>query len=149
MSRRDDRRRLERLAALQRLARDQSRHALEMNCETTDVRLAAEARSLAGQKTAALELDATFHAPRLCVDRLDRAVRQFHFAEAALADARHSTGQAHAAEDAARAELSHAERRLELAGSIARTLRRKDAEKRENEAILQTLAVSLSRVERP
>jgi hypothetical protein len=149
MSRVSDLRRFKRLVVTQRLACDQGRYALGASCEATDARVAAEKRSLAEQEFAISELDATFRAPWLCVDRLSRAVQQFHCAEAALAEARHSTRQARAAEDLARTWLNHAEQQLELVGDITRTLRRKHADKRENEATLQALAVNLSRMERP
>jgi hypothetical protein len=149
MSGRDDRRRFERLAAMQRLARDQRHHELGTSCETTDARAEAEAHSAAAQQAAAAELEATFGAARLCVDRLGWAAREFHFAEAALAEARRSTRRAREAEDGARAGLSDAEHRLELVGGIARALRRKHADRRENAAILQSVAVNLARGERP
>jgi hypothetical protein len=149
MSRREDHLRFERLAEMQRLARDQRHHELGQTCEATDAQAAAEARSLAEQEAAAAALDAMFTAPRLCVDRLALAARQFHFSEAALADARQSTETARRAEDDARASLYQANHRLQLVGDIARKLRRKRAEKRENEAILQTVAVNASRGDRP
>lgn len=149
MSQRGDHRRFERLAEMQRLARDQRHHELGQTCEASDARAAAEERSLAEQAAAAAALEATFTAPRLCVDRLALAVGQFHFSEAALAEARHSATAAREAEDDARVRLHEADHRLRLVGEIARKLRRKRADKRENEAILLTIAVNASRGDRP
>jgi hypothetical protein len=149
MSARGNHRRYERLAEMQRLARDRRRHELGESCEATDAKTEAEARSLAEQEEAAAALEAMFAGPRLCVDRLGLAARQFHFSEAALAEARSSAETARQAEDGARASLHRADHRLELVGKIARRLRRKRLHKRENEAILQTIAVNMTRGERP
>src|SRR5687767_13841450 len=94
MGKRADHRRLERLAEMQRLAREQRRHELGESCAATDSRTEAEARSLAEHEAAASALDDTFAAPRLCVDRLALAARQFMFSETALAEARHSADAA-------------------------------------------------------
>ena len=148
MGRRSDHRRLERLAEMQRLARDQRRHELGQSCEATDAKSKAEARSLAEHEAAAAQLEGTFAAPRLCVDRLALAARQFRFSETALAEARHAAEAARDTEEAARASLHRADHRVQLVGAMARTLRRKRADKRENEAILQTIAVNASRGDR-
>ena len=149
MTKRGDHRRFERLAEMQRLAREQRRHELGQSCAATDARVEAEARSLAEHEADASALEAMFAAPRLCVDRLALAARRFHFSETALAEARQSAETAREAEDGARAGLHRAEHRAQLIGDIARRLRRKRADKRENEAILQTVAVNASRGDRP
>lgn len=149
MGHRSDHRRFERLAEMQRLTREQRRHELGRSCEATDVKVEAEARSLAEQEAAALALDATFAAPRLCVDRLALAARQFELSEDAVAEARKSTELARREEDGARRNLQQADHRLQLVGTIARKFRRKRANKRESEAILQTVAVNASRGDRP
>jgi len=149
MNGREDHRRFERLAEMQRLAREQRRHELGQSCETTDASVEAEARSLAEQQTAASALEAQFAAPSLCVDRLALAARQFHLSEVALAEARTSTALARHEEDGARLSLHQADHRLQLVGSIARRLRRKRTDKLESEAILRTVAVNASQGDRP
>jgi hypothetical protein len=149
MSRREQQRRFERLAAMQRLARDLRREELGQSREATDARVEAEARALGEQVATASAIEATFAAPRLCVDRMALAARQFHVSEAALADAHNSTEAARQAEDDARASLNSAEHRLSLVDDMIRAVRRKRTDKRDNEAILQAVAMHVSRRGRP
>lgn len=149
MGKREDHRRLERLAEMQRLAREQRRDELGQRCAATDARTEAEARSHDEHAAAASALEATFEAPRLCVDRLALAAGRFHFSQADLAEVRHSAEAARAAEGDARARLHRADHRVELIGALARKLRRKRADKREQEAILQSVVVNASGGDRP
>lgn len=149
MSKRHDHRRFERLAEMQHLAREQRRYELGRSCAATDAKVEGETRSLAEQEAAALALEVTFAAPRLCVDRLALAARQFHLSQAAIAEARNLTELARQEEASARISLHQADHRLQLVGVIARKLRRKRDDKRENEAIMQAVAVNTSRRDRP
>ena len=145
MAKREQHRRFELLAEMQRLAREQRRHELGRSCAQTNASVAAEERSRSEREADVSALEATFAAPRLCIDRLALAARQLHSSDAALAEAGKTAQAARQAEDAARASLHRADQRVRLVGAIARRLRRKRADKRESEAILQTLAVNASR----
>jgi hypothetical protein len=145
MSKRNDHRRFERLAEMQRLAREQCLHELGRSCEVTDAQVEAEERTLAEHEAVESALEAILTAPRLCVDRLALATRQFQVSEAASAEARNSTELARSREGAARIGLNQADHRLELVGAIARRLRRKRTDKRENEAILHVVAMNAAR----
>ena len=148
MGKRNDHRRFERLAGMQRLARQQRHHELARSCEATDAKVEAEARTLAAQEAAESDLQAILTAQRLCVDRLALATRQFHASEAAIAEALDSTELARQQEEAARLGLHQADHRLQLVGTIAGRLRRKRADKRENEAILHVVAINAARGDR-